>query len=331
MNSAASQVGNCGFRVHQAGGIEQLCWQELPLAAPARGEVLVRHTAIGVNYIDTYVRSGLYPRPLPTGLGGEAAGVVEAVGRGVTTFKRGDHVAYCQGEPGAYAQRRVLPASVLLRLPRGVGDEVAAAALLKGLTAWYLLHGVRRVCRGDVLLVTAAAGGVGLILTQWARLLGARVIGVVGHRDKQALARRHGCHVVLAGYENLAERVRGANRGRGIDVAYDGVGRDTFMASLDCLRPRGLMVSYGNASGAPPAIAPLELMRRGSLSLTRPTLGDFISDPAERARAARALFGLVRRRQLRVLVGQRYPLHEAPRAHAELEARRTVGCSLLIP
>jgi NADPH2:quinone reductase len=320
-----------GFRVHQAGGIEQLRWEQWPLLPPARGEVLVRHTAIGVNYIDTYVRSGLYPRALPTGLGSEAAGVVEAVGPGVNGMRPGDRVAYCLGEPGAYAERRVLPAASLLRLPPRLSAELAAAALLKGLTAWALLHEVRRVRRGDALLVTAAAGGVGLILCQWARLLGARVIGVVGHRDKQALARRHGCHVVLVGYQDLAERVRGANRGLGVDVVYDGVGRDTFMAALDCLRARGLMTSFGNASGPPPALAPLELMKRGSLLLTRPTLGDFIGDPLARARGARALFSLLRTGKLRVLVGQRYPLQEAPRAHAELEARRTVGCSLLIP
>lgn len=331
MSDPGQATATWGFRVHQPGGIEQLRWEQWPLPAPARGEVLVRHTAIGVNYIDTYVRSGLYPRPLPTGLGGEAAGVVEVVGKGVAGFKVGDRVAYCQGEPGAYAERRVLPARLLLRLPRGIDDQLAAAVLLKGLTAWYLLQRVHRVRRGDTLLVTAAAGGVGLLLTQWARLLGARVIGVVGHRDKQALARRHGCHVVLTGYEQLAERVRGANRGRPVEVAYDGVGRDSFMPALDCLRPRGLMVSYGNASGAPPAIAPLELMKRGSLVLTRPTLGDFIGDPAERTRAARALFRLVRSGKLRVLVGQRSPLQEAARVHAELEARRTVGCSLLLP
>jgi NADPH2:quinone reductase len=320
-----------GYRVHQTGGIEQLSWDSWPVAAPARGEVLVRHTAIGINYIDTYVRSGLYPRPMPTGLGGEAAGVVEAVGRGVAGFKPGDRIAYTYGEPGAYCERRVLPASALLRLPRGLSDQLAAAVLLKGLTAWFLLREVHRVRRGEALLVTAAAGGVGLILTQWARLLGARVIGVVGHRDKEALARRHGCHVVLTGYENLAERARGANRGRGVEVVYDGVGRDTFMASLDCLRARGLMVSFGNASGAPPPIAALELMRRGSLFLTRPTSGDYVGDPLVRARAARALFALVRTGKLRVLVGQRYALKDAPRAHAELEARSTVGCSLLMP
>jgi NADPH:quinone reductase len=321
-----------GFRVHEPGGVERMAWESWTLPAPARGEALVRHTAIGLNYIDTYMRSGLYPRPLPTGLGVEAAGVVEAVGRGVTGLKAGDRVAYYyQADAGAYALRRVLPASALLRLPRGVDAELAAAVLLKGLTAWFLLHEVHKVRRGDAVLVTAAAGGVGLVLTQWARLLGARVVGVVGHREKEVLARRHGCHAVLVGYEDLPVRVRGANRGRAVDVVYDGVGRDTFMPALDCLRPRGLMVSFGNASGPVPAIAPLELMRRGSLVLTRPTAGDFIGDPAARARAARALFALVKLRKLRVLVGQRYPLAEAPRAHAELEARRTVGCTVLVP
>jgi NADPH2:quinone reductase len=320
-----------GFRVHEAGGVERMAWESWALPAPARGEVLLRHTAIGVNYIDTYMRSGLYPRPLPTALGVEAAGVVEAVGRGVIGIKVGDRVAYYHPEPGAYARHRLMPAAALLRLPRGIDEQLAAAVLLKGLTAWFLLHEVHRVRRGDTLLVTAAAGGVGLVLTQWARLLGARVIGVVGHRDKEVLARRHGCHAVLVGYDDLAARVRGANRGRPVDVAYDGVGRDTFMASLDCLRPRGLLVSFGNASGAPPAVSPLELMRRGSLVLTRPTAGDFIGEPQARARAARALFSLVRSRKLRVLVGQRFALLQAPQAHAELEARRTVGSTLLVP
>jgi NADPH2:quinone reductase len=289
-----------------------MAWESWDLPAPPRGQVLLRHTAIGVNYIDTYMRSGLYPRPMPTALGVEAAGVVEAVGRGVIGIKAGDRVAYYHSEPGAYARHRLLPAAALLRLPRGADDQLVAAVLLKGLTAWFLLHEVHRVRRGDALLVT-------------------RVIGVVGHRDKEALARRHGCHAVLVGYDDLPARVRGANRGRPVDVAYDGVGRDTFMASLDCLRPRGLMVSFGNASGAPPAVSPLELMRRGSLVLTRPTAGDFIGEPQARARAARALFSLVRSRRLRVLVGQRFALAQAPQAHAGLEARRTVGSTLLIP
>lgn len=321
-----------GLRVHEAGGPGVLRWEEWPLAAPARGEALVRHAAIGLNYIDTYMRSGLYPLPLPACLGSEAAGVVEAVGPGVRGLRPGDRVAYLgSGAPGAYCERRVLPAASLLKLPRAISVELAAAALLKGLTAWALLHAVHRVRPGETVLVTAAAGGVGQLLAQWARRLGARVVGVVGSESKAALARRSGCHGVLVGYGDLATRVRAATRGAGVHVAYDGVGRDTFIPCLDSLRPRGLMVNFGNASGPAPAIAPLELMRRGSLVLARPSVADFVRDPAERARGARALFGALARGQLKVRIGQRYPLRDAARAHADLEGRRTEGSSLLLP
>lgn len=321
-----------GIRLHETGGPDVLRWEELPLAAPARGEVLVRHTAIGLNYIDTYKRSGLYKVALPSGLGEEAAGVVERVGRGVGGLRAGDRVAYLDsGGPGTYVQARIVPAARLMRLPRAVGDELAAAVLLKGLTAWALLHEVHRVRPGEAILVPAASGGVGQLLSQWGRKLGARVIGAVGDAAKAPIAKRAGCHVVLVGYDDLAARVRAATRGQGVHVAYDGVGLATFTASLDALRPRGLMVTFGNASGAPPAIAPLELMRRGSLALTRPTLRDFTSDPAELARGAKALFTALARGTIRVRIGQRHPLREAARAHAELEARRTTGSTVLLP
>jgi NADPH2:quinone reductase len=321
-----------GIRLHETGGPGVLRWEELPLAAPARGEVLVRHTAIGLNYIDTYKRSGLYKLALPAGLGEEAAGVVEHVGRGVRGVRPGDRVAYLDpGGPGTYVQRRIVPAARLMRLPRAVGDELAAAVLLKGLTAWALLHEVHRVRPGEAILVPAASGGVGQLLVQWARKLGARVIGAVGDEAKAPLAKRAGCHVVLVGYDDLAARVRAATRGQGVHVAYDGVGRDTFTGSLDSLRPRGLMVTFGNASGAPPAIAPLELMRRGSLSLVRPTLRDYTSEPADLARGAKSLFAALARGTIRVRIGQRYPLADAARAHADLEARRTVGSTVLLP
>jgi len=319
-----------GIRLHETGGPGVLRWEELPLAAPGRGEVLVRHTAIGLNYIDAYKRSGLYKVALPACPGEEAAGVVESVGRGVRSVRPGDRVA-CLGVEGAYVQRRVVPAARLLRLPRAVSDELAAASLLKGLTAWALLHEVHRVRAGETVLVPAAAGGVGQLLAQWSRALGARVIGAVGDAAKAPVAKRAGCHVVLVGYDDLAVRVRSATRGQGVHVAYDGVGRETFMGSLDALRPRGLMATFGNASGPAPAIAPLELMRRGSLVLTRPTLHDFIREPADLARGAKALFAALAHGTIRVRIGQRYPLQEAARAHGDLEARRTSGCSVLLP
>lgn len=319
-------------RIYEHGGPEVLKHEHLDLPAPGPREVRVRHTAIGLNFSDIYMRTGLYTRPLPSGLGTEAAGIVEQVGRRVREFRPGQRVAYCWGsEPGAYASERILPADMLLRLPTGVSEEQAAAALLKGLTAWYLLRQTYRVRRGELMLVPAAAGGVGLILCQWGRALGARVIGAVGEEGKAALARRHGCHQVLVGYEDLAARVRALTRGAGVHVVYDGVGRDTFRASLDSLRARGMMVAFGNASGAVEPVAPLELMRRGSLFLTRPTAGDYLSTPQVRRSAARELFALIRRRAIRLHVGQRYALSQAARAQRDLQSRRTSGSTVLTP
>ena len=319
------------IRLYQHGGPDQLRWEEEQVGLPGPGEVLIRQTAVGVDYIDIYVRTGLYPRALPTGMGYEAAGVIAAVGRKVRGFRVGDRVGYYLNSPGAYVEQRVLAADDLIKLPPGVSDEQAAAVLLKGLTAWFLVRETFRVKRGSVILLPAAAGGVGLILSQWARVLGAKVIGVVGSADKATLAKRHGCSQVLVGYEDLARRVRKCTRGKGVDVVYDGVGRDTFLAALDCLKPRGLMVSFGNASGAVAPVAPLELTRRGSLFLTRPTAGDYLADSAARRKGARELFSLIRRRKIRVVIGQRFPLREAARAHVELEARRTLGSTVLLP
>jgi NADPH2:quinone reductase len=319
-------------RIYEHGGPEMLKHEQLELSAPGPREVLVRQTAIGLNFSDIYLRTGLYARSLPSGLGTEAAGVVEQVGRRVREFRRGQRVAYYWGsEPGAYASERIVPADMLLRLPAGVSDEQAAAAMLKGLTSWYLLRQTYRVRRGDVMLVPAAAGGVGLILCQWGRALGARVIGAVGDTSKAALAKRHGCHQVLVGYEDLAARVRALTRGAGVHVVYDGVGRDTFRGSLDSLRPRGMMASFGNASGPVEPIAPLELMRRGSLFLTRPTTGDYLATPQARRGAARELFALIRRRAIRLHIGQRYPLSQAARAQRDMESRRTQGATVLTP
>ena len=319
------------IRLYQHGGPDQLRWEEEQVGAPGPGEVLIRQTAVGVDYIDIYVRTGLYPRALPTGMGYEAAGVIAAVGRKVRGFRVGDRVGYYLNSPGAYVEQRVLAADDLIKLPPGVSDEQAAAVLLKGLTAWFLVRETFRVKRGSVILLPAAAGGVGLILSQWARVLGATVIGVVGSADKATLAKRHGCSQVLVGYEDLARRVRKLAKGKGVDVVYDGVGRDTFLAALDCLKPRGLMVSFGNASGAVAPVAPLELTRRGSLFLTRPTAGDYLADSTARRKGARELFSLIRRRKIRVVIGQRFPLREAARAHVELEARRTLGSTVLLP
>ena len=319
------------IRLYEHGGGDRLKWEEAPAAAPGAGEILIRQTAIGVDYIDVYVRTGLYPRPLPTGLGFEAAGVVAALGKGVRGFKLGERVGYSLNVPGAYAEERVLQAGDLIKLPPGISEEQAAAILLKGLTAWFLVRQTFKVKRGHVLLLTAAAGGVGLVLSQWARALGGQVIGVVGSAAKAAIARRHGCRQVLVGYENLAARVKELTKGKGVDVVYDGVGKDTFMSALDCLKPRGLMVTFGNASGAVPPMAPLELMRRGSLFLTRPTSGDYLATPDARRLAAKELFAMIRSRKIRVLIGQRFALRDAARAHEALEARHTFGSTVLLP
>ena len=271
------------IRFHEHGGPEVLRCEDLDPGKPAAHEAQVRHRAIGVNYIDVYDRTGLYPvASLPSGLGREAAGVVTALGRGVRGFKVGDRVAYVWPSPGAYSELRNVPAERLVKVPKGISDEQAAALMLKGLTAHFLIRRTYRVQRGDPILVHAAAGGVGLILCQWARSLGARVIGVVGSDAKAEIARRHGCHhVLISGRDELVAGVKGLTKGAGVAVVYDAVGKDTFMESLDCLRRLGMMVTFGNASGPAPAIAPLELSKRGSLFLTRPTLFNYIGTRAE--------------------------------------------------
>ena len=324
------ESGAIVFREH--GGAEVLKWERREVPPPGKGEAQLRHTAIGVNFIDIYDRSGLYPRPLPEVPGREAAGVVVALGKGVRGLKLGQRVAYVIGAAGAYSEHRNIQAERLVKLPPAISDEQAAAIMLKGLTAEYLLRRTYRVQRGDYVLVHAAAGGVGSLLTQWARLLGARLMGIVGSEAKAAVARRQGCHVVfVAGRDEIVPSVRKYTRGRMAHVVYDSVGKDTFIESLDCLRPRGMMVSFGNASGPVPAVAPLELTRRGSLFLTRPSLFDYIASPDELAAAARALFAQVRSGKIRVQIGQRYALQDAAQAHRDLETRRTVGACVLIP
>lgn len=320
------------IRLHETGGPEVLRLEDLDPGAPGPGEVQLRHTAIGLNYIDVYDRTGLYPMPLPSGLGREAAGVVTAVGRRVRGLRIGDRVAYVHSQPGSYCELRNLPAEQVVKLPRAISDEQAAVLMLKGLTAYYLLRRTVRVQRGDWLLVHAAAGGVGLILCQWARALGACVIGVVGSEAKAAVARRNGCrHVLVMGRDPIAAGVKRITRGAGVRVVYDSVGKDTFMESLDCLAPLGMMVSYGNASGPPPAIPPSELARRGSLFLTRPSLFAYIARRADLEAAARETFRMVSSGRLRLTVGQRYALANAASAHRDLEARRTVGATVLLP
>ena len=320
------------IRVHQFGGPEVMRHETVAMPAPGPGEALVRQTAVGLNFIDVYERTGLYPNPLPTGLGHEAAGVVEAVGRGVRGVQPGDRVAYAIPAPGAYADERIVAADRLVPVPEGVSDRLAAAAILKGMTAQVLLRRTYRVRRGTVAVIHAAAGGVGAIAAQWARHLGATVIGVVGGEAKADFARAHGCHeVVVSGRDDLPTRVRALTRGRGADVVYDATGQSTFVASLDSLAPLGLMVTYGNASGPVPPIAPLELARRGSLYLTRPTLFTYVARRADLLRAARDLFDVIGRGLVRIEIGQTYALRDVALAHRDLEARRTMGSTVLLP
>ncbi len=320
------------IRVHVTGGPEVLSLDEVEVGAPAVGEVQLRHTAIGLNYIDVYDRTGLYPMALPGGLGREAAGVVVALGRKVKGLRKGDRVAYVHSQPGAYCELRNVAADKLVKLPRAIGDAQAAAIMLKGLTAQYLLRRTYRVKRGDWILVHAAAGGVGLILCQWARALGAKVIGVVGSEAKAALAKQHGCHHVLVmGRDDLVASVQRLTKKAGVAVVYDSVGKDTFMASLDCLAPLGMMVTYGNASGPPPVFSPMELAKRGSLFLTRPSLFAYIAKRSDLEANARELFRAVANGSIKVRIGQSYALAEAAQAHRDLEARRTTGSTVLLP
>lgn len=317
------------IRVHEYGGPEVLRWETVDVGEPSPNEVRLRHTAIGLNFIDVYERTGLYPGALPLTPGREAAGVVEAVGAKVKEFNIGDRVAYAASAAGAYCEARVMPAERLVRIPDDVSDQQAAAMMLKGLTAQALLRQVHRVRKSDVLLVHAAAGGVGSILVQWAKHLGATVIAIVGSAEKATIARDLGADHALLSDEDWVEQVKALTRGRGVNVVYDSVGKDAFMRSLDCLRPRGLMATFGNASGPVPPIAPLELSKRGSLYLTRPTLFHFIATRAALLGAAQELFDLVARSVIDVRIGQTYGLRDATSAHRDLEARKTIGSTVL--
>jgi len=320
------------IRFHRTGGPEVLAWEEVNVGKPGPGQARIRHTAVGLNFVDIYNRSGLYPVQLPSGLGGEGAGVVEEVGPGVTDLKPGDRVAYGAAPMGAYAEARLIPADRLLKLPDSIDDKTAAAMMLKGLTTQYLIRQTYRVKAGDTILLHAAAGGVGTILSQWAKHLGATVIGTVGSDEKAKLAKAHGCaHTIVYTREDFVKRVDEITEGKKVPVVYDSVGKDTFMESLDCLRPLGMMVTYGNASGPPPAVSPLELSKRGSLFLTRPTLFSYIAKRSDLEAGARELFAVVKSKAVRVRIGQTYPLAEAAEAHRDLEARRTTGSTVLVP
>ncbi len=321
------------IRIHEYGGPEVMRWEEVEIGEPGPGQLRVRHGAVGLNYIDIYHRTGLYSLPaLPWTLGMEGAGQVEAVGDGVSEFKVGDRVAYASPPVGAYAEVRLIPADRVVALPTAIDDRTAAAMMLQGMTAQFLLRRTYRVQAGDTILLHAAAGGVGLLISQWACHLGATVIGTVGSDQKAELARAHGCHhVIVYSRENFVERVREVTDGQGVAVVYDSVGRETFMGSLDCLRPLGMMVSFGNASGPAPSFEPGILAAKGSLFLTRPTLMTYTAKRADLLASAAELFDVVGHGDVRVEIRQTYPLAEAAQAHRALEARQTTGSTVLLP
>ncbi|WP_321784862.1 quinone oxidoreductase [Burkholderia pyrrocinia] len=320
-------------RFHETGGPDVLRWEKVDVGDPGPGQVRLRHEAVGLNFADTYFRSGLYPVPLPSGIGVEAAGVVEAVGPGVTNVAAGDRVTYTGfiNTLGAYGTERLIPAAPLIRLPDGIACDTAAAMTMRGLTSAYLLRRIRAFAPGDTLLLHAAAGGVGLIVSQWAKLLGLTVIGTVSSEHKADIARAHGCdHTIDYSREDVANRVRELTDGAGVDVVFDSVGKDTFEGSLDSLKRRGLMVCVGTASGPIPPFDPQRLAMKGSLYLTRPALADYIADPAEKNDLAGELFAHVAAGRIRIEINQRYALQDAAQAHRDLESRRTTGSSVFI-
>jgi NADPH2:quinone reductase len=321
------------IRIHEYGGPEVLRWEDVEVGDPGPGQLRIRHGAIGLNYIDVYHRTGLYPLPsLPWTLGMEGAGRVEAVGEGVAEFQVGDRVAYASPPVGAYAEVRLIPADRVVALPTAIDDQTAAAMMLQGMTAQYLLRRTYRVQPDDAVLLHAAAGGVGLIASQWARQLGALVIGAVGSDEKAEIARAHGCHhAIVYTRENFVERVREITNGQGVAVVYDSVGQETFMGSLDCLRPLGMMVSFGNASGPVPAFEPGLLAAKGSLFLTRPSLMHYTAQRRDLVASAAELFDVVATGAVKIEVRQTYPLAETAQAHRDLEARKTTGSTVLLP
>lgn len=318
------------IRFAKTGGPEVLEWQAVEVGKPGPGQVRLKHSAVGLNYIDTYQRSGLYPMPLPSGLGSEAAGIIEEVGSGVSGLKPGDRVAYAGGPLGAYSEARVMPADRLVPVPAGITDQQAAAMMLKGMTAWYLIRRTHAVKRGETILIHAAAGGVGLIVCQWAKHLGATVIGTVGDDEKAALAKQHGCdHPINYRKEDFVARVSDLTADKKLPVVYNSVGKDTFYKSLDCLAPLGLMVSFGQSSGA---IGPVDigiLSGKGSLFLTRPTLNTYTATRADLLTAAKELFDVVEKGIVKLAINQTYPLRNAAQAHRDLQDRKTTGSTVL--
>ena len=320
-------------RMHVTGGPEVLHLEEVAVGDPGPGQARLRHVAVGINFADTYFRTGVYPMPLPAGMGVEASGVVEAVGEGVTNVKPGDRVTYTGflNTLGAYSTERLIPAAPLIRLPDAISCETAAAMTMRGLTSAYLMRRIWPLAAGDTILVHAAAGGVGLIVSQWAKVLGLDVIGTVSSEAKAEVARAHGCdHVILYGREDVAKRVRELTGGAGVSVVYDSVGKDTFEGSLDSLKRRGLLVCVGTASGPIPPIDAMQLAIKGSLYVTRPALADYVADPAEKAALAAEVFGHVAAGRIRIEINQRYQLQDAVHAHRDLEARRTTGSSIFV-
>lgn len=320
------------IRIHKTGGPEALVTDDLPMPTPAKGEALIRHTAVGINFIDIYHRIGLYKLPLPSGLGLEGAGIVEKLGEGVSGISVGDRVAYAGGPLGAYSEYRTIPSRWLVKIPDNVSDEIAAAVMVKGLTAHYLLYDTYPVKKGDTVLIHAAAGGVGLIMCQWAKILGATVIGTVGSDEKAVLAKENGCDFVINySHEDIAAKVKAYTSGQGVDVVYDSVGKSTFMASLDSLKKFGMMVCFGNASGPVPEFDPLLLSQKGSIYLTRPTLMHHIEDEEEYRAGAASLLGMLSKNALSVKIGGRYALSGAAAAQRDLEERKTTGSLILKP
>jgi NADPH:quinone reductase len=320
------------IRFHQTGGPDVLSWDDVEVADPGPGQIQIRHTVVGLNYIDTYHRSGLYPLPLPSGIGMEGAGVVEAVGPGVSTVSKGDRVAYAAGPPGSYAEARVIEADKVVKVPDGVDDQSAAAMMLKGLTAQYLVRQIHRVQSGDTILIHAAAGGVGLIVCQWAKSLGATVIGTVGSDAKAELARANGCdHPIIYTREDFVARVAEITDGEKLPVVYDSIGNDTFAGSLDCLRPRGMMVSFGQASGPIPPVDLGVFAQKGSLFFTRPTLFNYADTAANLQAMSEDLFSVVASGAVKISIDQTFALSDARAAHEALEGRKTTGSTILLP
>jgi NADPH:quinone reductase len=320
-------------RFHATGGPEVLRLEEVAVGAPGAGQVRIRHVAVGLNYADTYFRNGTYPIPLPNGMGVEAAGIVEALGPDVSNVAVGDHVTYTGflNTLGAYSTERLIPAAPLIKLPKGISCETAAAMTMRGLTSSYLMRRIYPFKASDTVLLHAAAGGVGLIVSQWAKLLGLTVIGTVSTEEKAAIARAHGCdHTINYSHEDVAKRVRELTNGVGVNVVFDSVGKTTFEASLDSLKRRGLLVCVGTASGPIPPFNPQMLAMKGSLYITRPALADYIADPAEKAELASELFGHVAAGRIKIEINQRYALEDAVQAHRDLESRKTTGSSIFV-